>query len=191
MNPEEFERTFKKISEVFTLESLAEEIKLEGDFPKRSPNESIWACIDELHNGEFIDLGNGKFFRCKFFFKRPVRILFAILLSEIEARLFRIHERAGKNIEELNEKTLKELIVELLNSDGLFKLQKEYETKRKLKDDLKAISLFRNVIVHTNKKLEKTITSDTISKRKRQILKLLEALQQISDNLADKETLKN
>lgn len=185
MHPRKFEEIFRNISKVYTLDLFAEEKSFEGKFPKRSPSETLWDCIDSLHHEEYLDLGNGKFFPCKFLFKRPIRILFFILLTEFEARLFRIHETLGKNISELNEKNTNELIMELLNPE-IISLQEEYSSRKDFKEDLKALGAFRNLIVHTNKKLELSIGSDIIFKRKKQILKALSALQQISDNLKKK-----
>jgi hypothetical protein len=182
MHPKKFEEIFKRIAEIYTLDLFAEEKSLEGKFPKRNPSESIWDRIDDLHHEEYVDLGNGKFFPCRFLFKRPVRILFFILITEFEARLFRIHELLGKNIAELNNKNTNDLIRELLKPE-IISLQKEYPSRKEFKEDLKALGAFRNLVVHTNKKLELSIEADTIFKRKKQILKVLCALQQISDSL--------
>lgn len=186
MKPEDFDRVFEEISKVFTLDLIAKKLDIKGEFPKRNPKEPLWDCIEDLHHEEYIDIGEGRLVSCRYFFKRPVRTLFFILISELESRLFRIDERTGKDVEELNNKTLKELIIDLVETD-LFELQEQYSSKRKLKEDLKAMSLFRNVIVHTNKRLEKSIEPDTIAKRKEQILKLLDALQQISDRMPRKD----
>jgi hypothetical protein len=182
MYPGEFETLFRKIANLFTLETIAQKLDLSGDFPKRNPETPIWDTIDSLNNCSYIDIGNGKFVSCKPFFKKTVRILFFISLVEFEGRLFRIHEWKGKELSELNEKNLNELIKELIDSD-LITLQKEYPSKTEFKEDLKAVSSFRNVVVHVNKKLEKTIDISTLIERKRQIIKLLVALQQILDNI--------
>jgi hypothetical protein len=182
MYPAEFNEVFKKISSIFTLELVSEKLDLNGNFPKRNPDEPLWDCIDDLHHEQYIDIGNGKFFSCKFFFKRPIRILFSLLISEFESRLFRIQERLGKDISELNEKNINDFIRELLKPE-LIELQDEYKSRQEFKEDLKAISAFRNIIVHTNKKLQYAIKPDTVFERKKQILKILKALQQISDKL--------
>lgn len=182
MYPGEFDDMFRKISKIFTLETLAVELDLKGNFPKRTPKEPLWDCIDSLHHEEYIDIGNSKYFPCKFFFKKPVRILFFILISEFETRLFRIHERLGKDISELNDKNMNDLIKELLDPK-IMESQEEYSSRAEFKEDLKAISAFRNVIMHTNKKLELTIEPDIVFQRKKQMQRSLIALQQISDKL--------
>jgi hypothetical protein len=187
MTPKEFDELFRKISSVYNLDTVAEKLDIKGNFPKRDSNKPIWECIDDLHHEEYIDIGNGKFFSCKFFFKRPIRNLFFILISEVEARLYRINERLGKPISELNEKNMNELIKNIL-SPKIITLQGEYNSRSKFKEDLKAISSFRNIIVHTNKKLQDAIKPDIVFERKKQVEKILIALQQISDNLAKGKT---
>lgn len=156
---------------------------LSDSFPKRNPGTPIWDVLDSALNCEYIDIGEGRYVSCKYFFKRPARILFIMLLLELEARLFRVHERNGKDIAELNDKNMNELIKELVDSD-LIKLQIEYPSRAEFKEDLKAISAFRNVLMHYNKKLEKTIDIITLVSRKKQMNKMLVALQQISDKMA-------
>lgn len=182
MYPGEFETLFRRLANVFTLETISENKQFEGKCVKRNPFTPIWDTMDGLYDCDYIDIGDGRGVSCKFFFKKTVRILFYVLLVEFEGRLFRIHEWNGKDISELNEKNINDLIRELLDSD-LINLQKEYETREEFKEDLKAISAFRNVIMHVNKKLEKSIDLNTLIKRKKQTLMLLSALQQILDNM--------
>lgn len=182
MYPGEFETLFRRLANLFTLETIADNKVYEGKSVHRNPLTPIWDTMDGLYDCDHIDIGDGRNVSCKFFFKKTVRILFYVLLVEFEGRLFRIHEWNGKNIEELNEKNINDLIKELVDSD-LVKLQKEYETRSEFKEDLKAISSFRNVIMHVNKKLEKTIDINTLIKRKKQIIRLLSALQQILDRM--------
>ncbi len=180
MFPGEFERLFRRMADLFTLETIAEEGKAEGVSIKRNPNTPIWDTLDGLCDYDYIDIGKGKVVSCRFFFKKTVRILFYMLLVELEGRLFRIHERNGKPVEELNEKNMNGLIAELVNSE-LAGMQGEYSSRSGFKEDLKAISSFRNVIMHVNKKLERTIDINTLVKRKKQGVRLLGALQQILD----------
>lgn len=183
MYPGEFETLFRRMANLFTLETIAENKEFEGKAVKRNPLTPIWDTMDGLYNCDYIDIGDGRGVSCRFFFKKTVRILFYVLLVEFEGRLFRIHEWNGKDISELNEKNINELIKELINSD-LVELQNEYPTRKEFKEDLKALSSFRNVIMHVNKKLEEGVDVNTLIKRKRQIVKLLSALQQILDNMS-------
>jgi hypothetical protein len=182
MYPGEFETLFRRLANLFTLETIAENKNFEGKSIKRNPLTPIWDTMDGLYDCDYIDIGDGRRVSCRFFFKKTVRILFYVLLVEFEGRLFRIHEWRGKDISELNEKNINDLIRELVESD-LVELQKEYPTREEFKEDLKAVSSFRNVIMHVNKKLEKTVDINTLIKRKKQINKLLSALQQILDNM--------
>ncbi len=182
MYPGEFETLFRRLANLFTLETIAENKSFEGKAIKRNPLTPIWDTMDGLSNCDYIDIGDGRGVSCRFFFKKTVRILFYVLLVEFEGRLFRIHEWRGKDISELNEENINDLIRELVDSD-LVGLQKEYATRTEFKEDLKAISSFRNVIMHVNKKLEKTVDINTLIARKKQIIKLLSALQQILDNM--------
>jgi len=182
MYPGEFETLFRRLANLFTLETIAENKNFEGKSVKRNPLTPIWDTMDGLYDCNYIDIGDNRGVSCKFFFKKTVRILFYVLLIEFEGRLFRIHEWRGKDISELNEKNINDLIRELVDSD-LVGLQKEYPTRKEFKEDLKALSSFRNVIMHVNKKLEKTVDINTLINRKKQIVRLLSALQQILDNM--------
>ena len=182
MYPGEFERLFREISKLFTLETISKKYEVEGKFPKRNPGTPIWDALDSSFRCTYLDVGKEKYVSCTNFLKKPVRIMFFILITEFESRLLRIHEWKGTEMDLLNEKNMKDLIVDLLDSE-LINLQTEYDSKRKFKEDPKVMSLFRNIIMHVNKKLEKTVMLETIVKRKKQILKLLSALQQILDNM--------
>lgn len=182
MYPGEFETLFRRMANLFTLETIATNVDVSGGSIRRTPLTPIWDTIDGLKGCDFVDIGDGRAVSCKFFFKKTVRILFYTLLVEFEGRLFRIHEWKGKSIDELNEKNINDLVKELVDSD-LVDLQDEYDSRSSFKEDLKAISSFRNIVMHVNKKLERTIDIDVIISRKRQIIKLLSALQQILDRM--------
>jgi hypothetical protein len=185
MYPGEFDNLFRKIANIFTLETMAKELKLDGSFLKRNPQTPIWDVMDSVLDCEYIDIGDGKYVSCEHFFKKPVRIMFMMLLIELEGRLFRIHQWQGKDLAELNDKNMNELIKELVDSD-LINLQIEYSSRAEFKEDFKAISAFRNVVMHYNKKLEQTIDINVLISRKKQMNKMLVALQQILDKMAQK-----
>ena len=178
----EFEELFGKISSLFTLESVSQEEQIKGKLLRRDPKTPVWDTLDSIDGYDAIDLG-GKYVSCEKFFRKPVRILFFILIHEIESRLYRIHRRNGKQLKDLDESNINDMIKDLINNKGLLKTQKIYQTRSELKEDLKAISSFRNIIFHTNRKLLKTVGSKTIIQRKKQVIRLLEALQQISDRM--------
>jgi len=182
MYPGDFEKLFRKISELFTLELISEKKDLEQNFPKRNPETPIWNTIETLPIEGYFDIGHGRYVPVKKFFKRPVRILFFLFTTEFESRLFRILKWYGKDDSELNEKNINNLIKDLLDSE-LVNFQKEYSTRTEFKEDLKAVSSFRNVIVHVNKKLENGINNNILKKRKQQLITILSALQQITDEI--------
>ncbi len=182
MYPEEFDKMFRKVADCFKLESISQKKKIEGNFLKMDSNTSIWDALDNLKDFEYVDIGNDKVVPRSKFFKIQVRSLFFILLVQFEENIFRIHQWKGKPIEDLNESNINDLIRELINSD-LIKLQKEYSSRGEFKEDLKAISSFRNLIMHVNKKLQRAVEIDTVVKRKKQLNKILNSLQQISDSL--------
>jgi hypothetical protein len=189
---EKFKKMFEKISGELTLDLLGKNVKKEGMGLKKISSDLVWNAIEDFKSFDYIELEDGREISREHFLKKPVRILFFVLLLEFEERLFRIHERRGKLISELNEKNLNDLIRELFESD-LINFQTEYISKSEFKDDLKAVSSFRNIIMHINKKFEKEVDVKLIIERKKQIIKLLSAIQQITDNMqcVDCESLKN
>lgn len=182
MYPGEFERLFARVSDLFTLDTISKKGDFSGKSLKRNPSTPVWDVLESLDGLDNFDLGDEKYVPCIPFFKKTIRILFFILLVEFEGRLFRIHEWNGKPLSSLNEKNINDLIRELLESD-LVNFQREYSSASKFKEDLKAISSFRNVIMHVNKKLEKEILWETLVTRKAQLRKVLVALQQILDKM--------
>ena len=181
MKYQEFWDFFSKISKYFTVSLIAKEIPLEkeettlvveGDLP-------IFDSIELLEKYSCLVLPDGKIVKRKFLLKRPLRILLFIFLAELESTLYRIQEWSGRELKELNEKNMNDLIRDLLNDKKLFTYQKEYPTRALFKEDLKAVSAVRNLIVHVNKKLELETDFETIAKRKRQMQKLYIALSQI------------
>ena len=80
MYPGEFETLFRRLANLFTLETIAENKKMEGKSAKRTPLIPIWDTMDSLYDCDYIDLGDGRFVSCRFFFKKTVRILFYVLL---------------------------------------------------------------------------------------------------------------
>ena len=181
MYPGEFETLFRNVADLFTLESISKKKKLEGNFPRRSGSSFIWDTLDSLEDCKYVDIGNEKYVSCESFLRKPVRILFFILYTEFESRLFRIHEWNGKEVSKLNEQNIKELVEELLESE-LTKLQSEYSSKEEFKKDLESILEFKSTIIHTNKKLQKEVHVKTVIEKKNQINRILLALQQILDN---------
>ena len=178
----ELENTLKKLAGIFTLKQYARKTNSKVKLPKLSPNTPVWNALDFFcENGcDCVSIGGDKCVDHSTVLK--VRIPFFLLLAELESRIFRIHEWSGKDISVLNEKYLNELNKELLNSD-LIKLQKQYKNRSEFKNDLKAVSSFRNVIMHVNKRMERELKIKTVYEGKKQVFKLLQAFQEILDGV--------
>jgi len=183
MYPGEFETLFRKISNLFNLETIAKKEIIQGKLLKRNPQTPIWDTIDSIKGYDGIDIGDKRYISSESFFRKPIRILFFILIHELESRLYRIHRWNGVPLKELDELNINDLIRDIVDNKELLSLQDIYPSRTVFKEDLKALSSFRNIIMHTNRKLQKGIDDITIIKRKKQILSLLEALQQILDRM--------
>jgi hypothetical protein len=182
MREKEWQELFGNVSKQLPVSLVAKEPlngKAKGLLVRRSL--PIYDAIDLFEKHDSLRLSNGKIIKKEFLLKRHLRIVFFVFLTEIEARLYRTQEWEGLSIKDLNEANLNGLIKNLIGDSDLFFYQKEYKTRSKFKEDLKAISAFRNAIVHVNKKLEMEIDIRTIRKRKMQMQKLLKALQEILD----------
>ncbi len=104
--------------------------------------------------------------------------IFYALIIEIEYRLYGAL-KTRVNVKELQTYNLNDMIRKFLSDDKLFQMQKIYDKRKEIKEDLKAISSFRNIIMHSNRKMDLETEFSTILKRKRQALRLLEALGQM------------
>lgn len=186
MYPGEFEELFRRVSQLFTLETVAKNKQIDGKLLKRNPNTPLWDTVESIAKFDGIEIGGAKYVSTEHFFKKPIRILFFIQIHELESRLYRIHRWNGKNMRELDESNFNDLIRDLVDNEEVTKSQSVYNSRASLKEDFKAISSFRNIIFHTNRKLLKSVDKNTLVNRKKQILNLLLALQQILDNMERK-----
>ena len=137
----------------------------------------IMAAHDYLY---FLDVADRVVLK-EYFLKRPLRIIFFFLLTEIESKLYRIQEWSKRPVEELNEKNMNDFIRWLLDNETLIGYQTVYSDRAEFKEDLKAVSSLRNLIVHVNKKLELQTDFCMMVKRKKQLFKLIDALEQICE----------
>jgi hypothetical protein len=172
---------FGNLSKQFTVSLIArkETVAEEGSYLAVSPTLPIYDTIDLLEKHERLILPDGRVVKKSFMLKRPLRIIFFIMLTELESRLYRTQEWSNRPLKELNDKNMNDLIRDLVNDPVLFSYQNEYKTKNAFKEDLKAVCAMRNQIVHVNKKLEFEVDFDTIIKRKKQMQKLLDVLVEI------------
>jgi hypothetical protein len=183
MREQEWNDFFNKISSQLTVSWLARPWR-EGDPVVSISVEQtlpVFDAIDLLEKNESLKLPDGRIVIKRFMLKRSLRIIFFVLITEVESKLYRTQEWAGKPLDVINETNLNNHIMDLMNNETLFAYQSEYKSRADFKEDLKAISSLRNQVVHVNKKLELEMDFETIVKRKRQLQKTISALSQILD----------
>ena len=185
MRPKEFEAFFQSISRQMPISLYAKRLDSEKPSACLLVHESmpVWDALELLEKQGCLSLPDGRILKGKFLLKKPLRTLFFILLTELEACLYRTQEWSGKPLQELNEKNMNDLIRSLVSDKRLFSYQAEYLKPSKFREGLKAASSLRNLIMHVNKKLELETDFETILKRKDQVLKVLKALNQILEVL--------
>lgn len=190
MRKEAFEKFFSSISGQMTVDLLARKnggknyctsAAVDGKLP-------VFDALDLLEKNECLMLDDGRVVERAFLLKRPLRIAFFVLLSEIESKLYRVNEWCNNPVKELNEKNMNDFIRCLLENGNLFSQQEIYRSKKEFREDLKAISAFRNIVMHVTKRFETETNFETVVKRKKQALNLIEALGQILDR---QEAVKN
>src|SRR3989338_274218 len=141
----------------------------------------VWDALTLFSDSDCLVLPDAIIVKRHMVLKRPLRIIFFVLLTELESRLYRVQEWSHNPVRELNEKHLNDYIRVLVDDPVLFSLQSLYSSRSDFKEDLKAASSLRNLIVHVNKKLELDLDFETAINRRDQILKLLDALDMILD----------
>lgn len=187
MRPKDFERFFNGISQNFTVGMFAEPRPEDLEVGKKIDKDMpLFDAADLFENNDYLSIGDKLIIRQKKLLKRPIRILLFIQLTELESKLYRILEWSNYPLEKLNGMMLNDYIKELINNEKLLGLQGIYSSRKSFKEDLKAISSIRNLIVHVNKKLELEYCVHNVIKRKRQLAKLIEAAAQILDKLEER-----
>lgn len=183
MIPEVWKPFFDGISSQLNVGSIALELAGIDEISSVyvDPSMPIFDAVELLIDKEALKTSEGRAVTKRMMLKKPLRIIFFILITELEGRLYRVQEWSNRPVSELNEKNLNHLIVDLVDDPTLFSYQDFYKTRADFKEDLKAVSSIRNSIVHVNKKLELDIDIETVIKRKKQMITLLDALQQILD----------
>lgn len=187
MLQKDFDNFFGKISKDLPVSLIAKHRKIESseNFLKVEDSLPVFDALELLRENDYLLLEDGRIVQKHFLLKRPLRIAFFVLLSEIESRLYRIQEWNGLPLHELNDKTMNDFIRLLLSDSDLFSFQKQYSSRSEFKEDLKAISSVRNLVVHVNKRMEMETDFETIVKRKNQLSKLLNALSEILGKMAE------
>jgi hypothetical protein len=177
---------FSKISEDFPVELLARPGK-----PLRNPasiksSMQIFDALELLKAHDCLVTEKGLIVTRSNAMERPVRALFFALIIEVEYTLYKILKQyadSPESLERLRSSFLNELIKGFFLDPGPFEMQSVYAKKQEMKRDMKAVSAFRNIIMHSNRKIELETEFSTILKRKEQLLRLLEALNQVAGAL--------
>lgn len=188
MGIKETRQIFSAISKSLTIKILAkkgsvDELKngkeVDGELP-------IFDALELLKEYPVLKTSEGFIFRRDQMMKKPVRVLFFTLSAEIEYSLYKIakqYVRSEQDLKVLHSLFLNDLIRRFLDIPDILSLQNIYPSLREIKNDLKAFSSFRNMIVHSNVKIELEADYLIILDRKKQILNLLNAFEQIRSNL--------
>lgn len=181
MRREKWERFLESISRQLPVSLIANENAdgLKGSFVEADGSLPVLEAIDLLEKHDYLRLPDGRIVEKRLLLKRPLRIALFVILTELESRLYRTQEWSNRPLKELNDKNLNDLIKDLVNDKILFAYQTAYKKRSEFKEDLKAVSSMRNQIAHVNKKLEMEVDFETVLKRKRQMLRLLDALDEI------------
>ncbi|MBI2106399.1 hypothetical protein HYT57_00285 [Candidatus Woesearchaeota archaeon] len=178
MKPERFNKFFSYL-EKLPASLIAKNIKPKEDYFRIKNDMPILDALDLLERYECLILENGDVITKEQTMSKPVKTIFYALIIEVEYRLYKVLKEKVKSPEELQRLEFNDLIKMFLLHDDLLKKQSVYSEKQNMKKDLKAISSFRNVVMHSPRKVDLSTRYDIIIKRKKQALNLLEALGQI------------
>ncbi|MBW3022561.1 hypothetical protein KY308_00465 [Candidatus Woesearchaeota archaeon] len=179
MKPERFKRFFGKLSSEMTVDLIAKDIKKHGSFLKVKNNLPVLDALELLEKHDSLITEDNKVLTKEWALSKPVKTLFYAMIIELEYKLYKVLKPKAKSVEELQSCGLNDLIKLFFADEELFKMQNIYDKKTEMKKDMKAISSFRNVIMHSNKKIDLEAGFSTVLNRKRQALKLLSALDQL------------
>ncbi|MDD5700389.1 MAG: hypothetical protein PHH00_04375 [Candidatus Nanoarchaeia archaeon] len=187
MGIKETKNLFAFISKNLTVETIAKPIKEnQEDCPIIKKDLPVFDSLDLLEKHPCLKIeGDLEVTRAQMM-KKPIRALFFILSTEIEYSLYKTlknYDKSEKDLKELQSSFLNDLIRKFLKLDEPFKLQSTYKTISEIKKDLKAFSSFRNIIMHSNTKIQLETDFKIILERKKQMLKLFEAFEQIREHL--------
>ena len=178
MRQERFDKFFSHL-EKLPASLIAKNIKPKEDYFRIKNDMPILDALDLLEKYECLILENGDVITKEQAMSKPVKTIFYALIIEIEYRLYKVLKEKVKSSKELYSLEFNQLIKMFLSYDDIFKKQNIYTKKQDMKKDLKAISSFRNIIMHSPRKLDLITRYDIIIKRKQQALKLTKALGQL------------
>jgi hypothetical protein len=190
MELEDAMELFSKVAKDFTVVLLA---RPKG--PMENPvhvkdSLPVFDALELLRRYDCLVTENGMVVTKAETLERPVKILFFMLIMEVEYSLYKILKQyadSPESLERLRSLQLNDMIREFFALQDPFNIQDVYSKKQEMKSDLKAVSSFRNVNMHSNRKIDLETGFETVLKRKGQMLKLLDAMGQIMENLKAKK----
>ena len=184
MGIKETKNIFNTISKDLTAEMIAKPSKTSGGF-QITKNLPVFECVDLLEKYPVLKTENNLEITRLELMNKPIKTLFYVLSSDIEYALYKVIKAYAKpeDLSKIREYYLNDLIREFLKLEQAFKLQNIYTKRYEIKKDLKAISSFRNIIMHANSKIQLETEFKIIVERKKQMIKLLDAFQQIRESL--------
>lgn len=179
MDPKKFDAFFNKLSTSIVALDVAKEdgsvkglVRVNGKLP-------LFEAIDFLEKEEGIAVSDRLSIRRRQLMNHPIKVLFYLLVTQIEYQLYKVLKNSGLSENALHELNFNDLVRQFLSNESLTSRQTIYKSRLKFKDDLKAISSFRNVLMHSNKKMNLANDYKVVLKRKKQALSLLKALNDI------------
>lgn len=179
MQPKIFHKMFSQLSKQMTVSLIAKEQTPIGSCLQVDDELPVFDAVDLFEKNECLTTKSGLIATRHHLMNKPIKTLFYALIIEIEYRLYRFLKQRVQSPKDLQTCNFNELIRMFLADQDVLKLQNIYTKKKELREDLKAIGSFRNVIMHSNRKLDLDTEFITIIKRKRQALRLISALDQL------------
>ncbi len=178
---------FSRVSKDFNVVLLAKtrELPLENHIHVKD-DLPVFDALELLQKHDCLVTEDGSTVTKAEALERPVKILFFMLIMEVEYSLYKVLKQytdSPESLERLRSSNMNDMIREFFTHPEPFGMQGVYTKKQEMKKDLKAVSSFRNVNMHSNRKIDLETGFETVLKRKGQLFRLLEALDQITDKL--------
>lgn len=177
---------FSKVAKDFNVVLLAKPAKPLKNCINVKDNLQIFDALQLLQKYDCLVTEKGLVVTRAEAMERPVRVLIFMLTIEMEYSIYKIlkqYVNSPESLERLRSFHLNDMIREFFKLSEPFDMQNIYTKRQEMKRDLKAVSSFRNIIMHSNRKMELETEFTVILKRKDQLFKLLDALNQITENI--------
>ena len=154
MNPERWKRFFQKLSNEMTVDLIARDLKPSGSSINVKNSLPVFDALDLLEKHDCLITEDGKVLTKEWSLSKPVKTLFYAMIIELEYKLYKALKPRVESVKDLQLLGFNDMIKLFFSDEELFKKQDIYSKKSEMKKDLKAISSFRNMIMHSNKKMD-------------------------------------